>query len=209
MSVVTATGKTEPLSPDQVVSAITTAYQGASAVHVKGSMVSDGSTIKIDLQLNNDSGSGTLEKDGLTLPVIWANGVYYVQFTDSLITDLGQSPTSGPGAALRNKWVNYASLGSSMATGVKDALAYNAFLQKSVDEITQAFTAAGSEAVNGVAVLAFKGADGTIVYLAASTPHYLMRVVEPQIGSTDFTRWNRPVAVTLPPASEIHLGPGA
>jgi hypothetical protein len=207
-----ATGKPESLSPDQVVSAITTAYQGASAVHVKGSTASGGSTMKIDLQLNKDSGSGTLEGEGMTMPVNWANGVFYLQFTDILITKMGQSPTTGPGAALRNKWVSSNSpIGSSMASAVKDFLNYNAFLQKLVDEFRRkAFTAAGSETVNGVAVFAFKSADGTILDVAASTPHYLMRVVEPQTGSElNLTGWNHPVAVTPPPASEIYSGPGA
>jgi hypothetical protein len=164
----------------------------------------------MDLQLNKDSGSGTFGGDGLTVPVIWANGVYYIQFTDLFITKMGGSLTSGQGAALRNKWVSSDSpLAAKMINSVKDALSYNGILQKVVDEIRgKTFTAAGSDTVNGVAVFAFKSADGTIVAVAATTPHYLIRSVKGS-GTVDLTGWNKRVAVTPPPASETFLGPSA
>ena len=145
-----ATGKAEPLRPHQVAPAVKTAYQGASAVHIKASLANSGSTIVFDLQFNKDSASGTVIYDGTELPVILVDGVCYGQITDALITKMGISPTSAPGAALRNKWVSSeAPMGSRLPSGLKDMLSYNTFVPKLLGTLdSETLTAADSDTVN-------------------------------------------------------------
>lgn len=137
--------------------------------------------------------------------------MYYVNCSDSLIREMGLSPTSGPGAVLGNKWISTDSrIVSGRLNSFKEKLSYNAFLQDMGGKPGN-LTAAGSDTVNGVAVLAFKDLDDSTAYVAASSPHFLLRVAGPTSGpgAIDFTGWNHPVAVTAPPASEIYSGPGA
>jgi hypothetical protein len=199
-----------------VQSAVKTAALGASAVHVKGSLNNAGNSIALDIQLNKDSASGTITKQGATIPVRLVNGVGYMQFTDDVLKMAGQSPTSPAGQLLRNKWLPSTSkLGASMTGPFKDFFSYDSFMQKVVDQKPDKageWSPTGSDTVDGVAVLGFKDTtDGSIVDVAAASPHYLIRGVGPAStpDTIDFTGWNEPVQVTAPPTSEIFVGPGA
>jgi hypothetical protein len=206
------TTTTPALPADQVQSAVKTAALGASAVHVKGYDAG----VALDLQLNKDSASGTLTKQGATIPVRLVNGVYYVQCTDNFLKMAGLSPNSPAQRVLRNKWVSSTSkFGANMTGAFKDTFSYDGFMQKFFNQVPDkkgAWSPTGSDTVDGVAVLGFKNnTDGWIVDVAAASPHYLIRGVGPaaNAGTIDFTRWNQPVQITAPPTSEIYVGPGA
>lgn len=200
----------ETLTAERAPAEIKAAYQGASAVHVKGSLTEESTAIALDLQLNKDSASGSISQDAATIPVRWVDNVYYFQFNDSVIKLIGQSPTSAVGKQLRDKWIpSTSALAKGMSDAFKDLLSYDTFLSSTLGKLAGAsFTAGGQTTINGVAALEFKEADGSLADVAAATPHYLLRMVTPapSKGTLDFTGWNQPVPVTAPPPGEIFSG---
>lgn len=198
------------LTAAEVGSAITRATQQASAVHVRGALNTDGARIKLDLQLNQDSAGGSVEKDGAVIPLVRLGDVTYLQVSESVVTMAGLSPTTKPGSLLKDKWVTSQSrLGSAMAADFKEFLAYRGFVDNTVGQLrSSTFTDSGTDTVNGTRVLVFRSPEG-VVDVAASEPHYPVRIADPQHGTLDFTGWNQTVAVTAPPAKDLYSGPGA
>ena len=199
------------LPPDQLADAIRTAYQGARAVHLKGSLTDEGKPVALDLQLNRDSAAGTVTEDATTVPVLLVDGVYHFPFTDSVMKAGGVSPTSAAGRQLRGKWVpSTSSLAAGMVTDLQDTLSYDKFLGGIADEVAAAppTRPAQRTTVNGVPALAFVDTDGGSLDVDAAEPHRLLRLAGPPSdpGTVDFTGWDQPVPVTKPAASAIYTG---
>jgi hypothetical protein len=204
--------RTPTLPPDQVTGAVKAAYQGARAVHIKGSVKDDdGTPINLDLQLNKDSASGTIGGTEMVMPVLLTGGVYYFQFTDSVIRASGGSPTSADSRRIRNKWVPSTSkIAEGMASAFEQMLNYDKFLGSLVDEdLADAPTEPGAATVvDGVPALHYALPDGSSIDVATAAPHYLLRETGPTSdpGQVDFTGWDQPVPVTKPPSSAIYSG---
>ncbi|WP_186382444.1 hypothetical protein [Amycolatopsis rhizosphaerae] len=198
------------LTADQVGAAVVSAYKQASSVHVKGELTGRDGKTKLDLQLNQDSTSGTVEEDGTAFPVIRVGQTIYFQFGATLLKQMGLSATTEPGSLMLGKWVSSDSkLVADLAASLRDALAYGTFVNNMVGEMGSAtFTDGGTDTVNGTSVLVFHASDGD-VYVASGEPHYLLRMTDRKSTTLDFTGWNQPVAVTAPPAKDIYSGPGA
>jgi hypothetical protein len=207
------TAASATLAPDQVGSAVTTAYEGASSVHAKGSVTESSGTITIDVQLNKDSAAGTIGQGDTTIPMMWVGNVYYFKFTAAVLKMAGASATTSPGNLMKDKWVSSDSkLAAGMVGGFKDFLSYDTFLPKTAGLTKSAsFAAAGTDTVDGVPVLVFHSVDGSAVDVSATSPHYLTRMSGPTSnpGSFDFTGWNQPVPISAPPANQMYSGPGA
>lgn len=198
------------LTADQVGSLVVAAAHGATAVHVRGTAKRGSDTVKLDLQLNKDSASGTATVGDVTIPLRRIGSTYYAQMTDGIITMAGVSRTK-LAPLLRDKWV---SSDSKMGAGVindklKAFLDYDQFIAQAVDQVqTVRLTAAGTSTVDGVPVLVFRQSDGSTADVAAAAPHYLVRITD-DAGALDFTGWDQPVPVVAPSAGEMYPGPGA
>ncbi|MDQ7805511.1 hypothetical protein Q5425_17320 [Amycolatopsis sp. A133] len=196
------------LDAGKVGAAITAAAKQATAVHVKGTMAQEGSTINLDLQLNPDSASGTVVKDGLEIPVLRIGDKYYFKFTDSLVKQAGV-----PAAAAKQitgKWVSStAKIGEGIAAAFKVFLDYKSFTEGTLGELEKSsFTAGQPTTLAGTPALTFTSPDGTAT-VAATEPHYLLRMQDPKSGAMEFGDWNKPTTVSEPPAAEIYSGPGS
>ncbi|MCG3755419.1 MULTISPECIES: hypothetical protein [unclassified Amycolatopsis] len=75
----------------------------STAVHVKGT-VNSGGDIKIDLQLNKDSVSGSIEKDGVEVPVLRVGDKIWMRFSKSLTKKAGLPAEAA--AMVNDKWVS-------------------------------------------------------------------------------------------------------
>jgi hypothetical protein len=196
-----------------VQNAVKTAFLGATAVHIKGTLTNNTGSLSLDLQLNKDNtASGTISEGGAAIPLIAVGGKFYVQFTPELITQSTSSAVSQVGAALSNKWVSSDSpLASSMVAGLKPLLTFDSFVSAMFAQASAAPTLTGTDVVHNTPVLVYESTDGSTVYIARSTPHYLARMTAPASGSgsLDFTGWNQPVQVSAPPAAQIYTGAGS
>ena len=201
------------LPGNQVESAVKSAFSGATAVHIKGTLTNSTGTLSLDLQLNKDNtASGTISEGGATIPLVAVNGKFYVQFTPEMISKSTNASVGQLGSALSNKWVSLdSSLASTMVAGIKPLLSFDSFVSSMFGQASEVPTLTGTDVVNTLPVYTYESADGSVVYVGKAGPHYLARMTAPASGSgsIDFTGWNRPVPVTAPPASAIYTGPGA
>jgi hypothetical protein len=201
------------LPGSQVENSVKSAFSGASAVHIKGTLINSTGTLSLDLQLNkNNTASGTISEGGATIPLVAVNGKYYVQFTPQMISQSTNTSVGQLGSALANKWVSSdSSLASDMVAGIKPLLSFDSFVSSMFGQASEVPTLTGTDVVDGAPVYVYESADGSVVYVTKASPHYLTRMTAPASGSgsLDFTGWNQPVVVTAPPASAIYAGPGA
>ena len=95
----TTTSKAAPVAAKPAsLSDIKSAIQGASAVHIKGTMTDSGTTVSLDMQLNKDgSASGTVGEGGPNFPIVLTKKVVYIQFTADVMKGNGIDPTSAAG----------------------------------------------------------------------------------------------------------------
>jgi hypothetical protein len=208
----TPASSTAPAAPAldaaKVGAAISDAAKQASAVHVKGTMAQEGSAINLDLQLNPDGASGTVVKDGLEIPVLRIGEKYYFKFSDSLVKQAGV-----PAAAakqLTGKWVSSkAKIGEGIADAFKVFLDYKSFTEGTLGELQKTtFKPGEATTLAGAPALSFASPDGTAT-VAATEPHYLLRMADPKNGAIEFSDWNKPTTASEPPAAEIYSGPGS
>lgn len=188
--------------------AVADAAKQASAVHVKGTMTQEGSTMNVDLQLNPDSANGTIVKDGLEIPVLRIGDKYYFRFTSSLVKQAGVPASAAK--QLTGKWVSStAKIGAGLGEAFKEFLDYGSFTNGVLGELGKStFTGGEPTTLAGTPALSFKSSDGTAV-VAAAEPHYLLRMSDPKQGAMEFSDWNKPTTINAPAASEMYTGPGA
>jgi hypothetical protein len=199
------------LSDSALLTAFKTAANGATAVHVKGSLKDGTDTISLDLQLNKTAktAQGTIGAQGATIPIISVGGVDYFQFTDSVIKMAGASSL---GSAIKDKWVSSSStIGQGMDSGFKTLVSYDDFIGSITADDSGSLTGStpsGTTTYNGQTVAVYKADDGTVAYFAATGPAYLLEIQNASssdAGALVFT-WNQPTTVAAPPASQIYKG---
>jgi hypothetical protein len=196
------------LPGNQVQPAVKAAFQGATAVHVKGTLNNGSGSLTLDLQLNRDhSASGTVSEGGPAIPLRVVQGIDYLQFTPQVISGSGNAGVRQAGAALRNKWVPGTSrLASDVVDSLTGLLDYDSFLQNMFSVQSQVPNATTTDVVDDVPVVVYEAADGASVSVAKAAPHFLMRLTAPSTGSgeLDFTDWNKPVPVTAPTSAQLY-----
>ncbi|WP_037355206.1 hypothetical protein [Amycolatopsis orientalis] len=183
------------------------AMKKSTAVHVKGSKSEDGK-MKVDMQFNKDSVSGSIEKDGVEVPVRRVGDKVWMKFSKSLAKAAGVPAEAA--AIVSDKWV---SLDSPMAQGMGEAfklfLDYDVFVGSMADDADKpGYTAAGPADVAGAPALKYQNGSRTI-FLEAAGSHRLLRLESPEEGLMEFSGWDEPVPAQAPPAAEIYSGPGS
>jgi hypothetical protein len=224
------------LSSGQLQAAFQAAVAAGTAAHVVGSVAQNGATYSLDLHLNRDgSTEGSISQGGASAPVKAVGGVTYVQLTPAFLkraAALDPAITPGVITAAQDKWVtSQSSIGRSLAAGLSSLTSYDAFMAMietgspsgsvsapprsttasalpsagtlQLDELT----ADGTTTYDGGTVAVYRGAGGSTAYFAATGPAYLEKTTAngADAGTLGFT-WNRPVAVSAPPSSDIFDG---
>jgi hypothetical protein len=194
-------------------SAFSTAANGATAVHMKGSLTQNGETLGLDLQLNkNDSSQGTITIGTAQLPIKVVGGVSYLQMTPSFVelSTKQEGMSASDLAMLNNKWVSSnTSIGKSLSDGFSQFMTFSAVI-KSVSDNSDGdtATAAGTTTLDGRTVALYDTTQGSKLYFAATGPAYMLREDDSGAdgtGTINFT-WNQPATVSAPPSSQIYTG---
>ncbi|GAA1028390.1 MULTISPECIES: hypothetical protein [Amycolatopsis] len=193
----------DPLDP----AAIKAAMKKATAVHVKGTNNNRGE-MKIDLQMNKDSVSGSIEQDGVEVPVLRVGDKVWMKFTKSL-TKKAKLPAAAA-AMVNDKWVSLDSqLGQGLGETFKLVTDYDVFVSGMASEADQPDFSTGQPAeVAGTLALRYQN-DSTTIFIEAVSPHRLLRMESPKDGTMEFSGWDQPVPAQAPPAAEIYSGPGS
>jgi hypothetical protein len=175
----TASAADDALDPGTIEATVLAAAESADAVHIKGADVENGDTATIDLQLNVDSGSGTLTNQGVTYPITLVNKVYYLQFTAGVLKAEGGDPNSARGRAMLNKWVPSTSktVPASTFAPFEQILGYATFVTNTFTVDQDKITRTGTDTVNGTPVIVYHdNTQNESGYVSAASPHYMLRV---------------------------------
>lgn len=184
-------------SPNEILAAAKVAADAASSVHIAGSIVSNGSPITLNMELQaGKGGRGQLSENGLSFELIQINGTVYIKGSAAFYKHIG-----GAAAAqlLQGKWLKAPANSSDFAS-----LAALTDLRRLADttlENTGTLTKGGTTTVNGQKVVGVTGSSkGGTLYVAATGQPFPAQVTKSGsgAGSITFDRWNEPVTVTAP-----------
>ena len=180
----------------QVLADALAAAQGASGVHVSGSIVSGGEPLTLNLALDKGTGgSGTMSESGLSFQLIRVGGKAYIKGSDAFYKKF-----AGAGVAqlLHGKWLE-----GSATTGNLAALT-------SLTDISKLFNGAlashgtlsngGETTYKGQKVVAIKDTtkDGILYVAATGTPYPVEIVGANKSGAIVFDNWGKTVTITAP-----------
>ena len=190
-------------SADQIVAAAKAAAVGAAAVHIAGSIVSEGKPLKIDMQLvKGKGGRGRITLEGVSIDLVRVGGSVYINGSQAFYRRV-----AGAAAAqlLQGKWLkapensgNFASLASltDLEKLMNTTLSSHGTLSRGA---TKTIGGRQAVAVNDIS-------QGGTVYVATSGTPYPLQLSKDGSGGGKivFDNWNRSVTLTAP-ANAINI----
>lgn len=215
------------LTQSQLEARVSAAAATATAIHVTGTLVDDGQSMSLDLQINkDDSAQGTVSESGMVIPVIATTTTTYFQLTSSLITMMSaQMASGGSGSAallssLTGKWIaSTSSAGASLHNDLAGIMNFGQMTSQfsggssGADGSVATFTYIGTGVVDGQQVAQYrdvssdKSTPTTIMSVPLTGPALPIEISAGSQGSIALV-WNQPTTVTPPPANEIATIPG-
>jgi hypothetical protein len=181
----------------EIFAATKLAAEGASAVHVSGSIDNAGRPVGLDVNILAGKGArGRLSENGLSFELIQTGGSVYIKGSPAFYRHVG-----GAAAAqlLKGRWLKapasspeFASLSSltDLRQLVDTALSTQGGVAKS-----------GTTTVNGQPALALADpSTGGTLFVASTGRPYPIEITKngQNGGSISFNRWDQPVALTVP-----------
>jgi hypothetical protein len=181
----------------EVVAAAKAAADGASSVHISGSLASNGSPITVNLDLvAGKGGRGQVSEDGLSLELIHLGGTVYIKGSPAFYRRVGGATAA---QLLQGRWLKAPATVGSFAS-----LASLSDLRRLVDmalAINGTPTLAGTTTVGGQKAVGVTDAAKTgTLYVATTGTPYPIAVADAgaSSGKIMFGRWNEPVPLAAP-----------
>ena len=197
------------LSSAELDAAISAATTHATAVHITGTLISVGSPVNLNAQLNrNGTSSGTVVFEGATIPFLVAGGVDYFQLTPSLMSleKITDAPEKGT-------WVTGSSTaGEGPAVLFGQFMTFSNALSHGLTGTGGTFTYEGVQHLGSQHVAVYRESNGqgqSFDYeFPTAGPALLLKVSggDKTTGQNLTLVWNQPTTVDAPSASEISAG---
>ena len=190
-----AAPSTESRTGPQVAVAAADALEEAGSAHVSGTVGTGAEAETVDLQLQGEDVSGTIDLGGMQVQLLTVGGVSYFQAAADFWVNSGAPAEAA--AELAGKWVvvpeeQAADVGELTLSGLADELR-----APSDGAIEDAVT---TEQLDGKDVLVLTQADGSKLYVAADDPQYPLKTVsgdaEPETMTID--RFGEKTTITAP-----------
>jgi hypothetical protein len=188
---------------EEIVKEAKTAADGASSVHVSGSVNSGGSPVTLDLNLAAAKGaSGQISQNGSTFKIVIDGATAYISGSDAFYRRLGGSAAA---QLLAGKWLKvstntpeFASFGSltNMRKLLDTVLVGHGTLQKG-----------STTTVGGEQAIEVKDTTrGGSLYVATTGKPFPLQISKTgsEAGAIKFDKWDEPVTITAP-ASSVNL----
>ena len=181
----------------EILAATKLAAEGASAVHVSGSIDNGGRPVGLDVNVLAGRGArGRLSENGLSFELIQTGGSVYIKGSPAFYRHVG-----GAAAAqlLQGRWLKAPASSPEFAS-----LSSLTDLHRLVDTAlsTQGSVAkSGTATVNGQRAVALANSSkGGTLFVAATGRPYPIEITREGAngGSLSFDRWDQPVALTVP-----------
>jgi hypothetical protein len=184
-------------TPAEIVAAAQAAADGASSVHISGTIVSAEAPISLDMELlAGKGGRGRIAQSGLSLELIQVGDTIYIDGSNAFYRHIG-----GPAAAqlFQGKWLKAPAATGEFAPLA--ALTDQRRLMGSALATRGALRNAGVTTVNGQQAVAVDDvSEGGTLYVATTGKPYPIEVVKDggKGGTVVFDRWNEPVTLVAP-----------
>lgn len=191
-------------SPAEILAATKSAADGASSVHIAGSLSSAGSPITLNMYLvSGTGGRGRLAENGLSFELIVVDNSIYIKGSPAFYSHFGGSTAA---QLFRGKWLK-----APAASGELASLASLTDLSKLIDQAlanTSTIVKGATTTVRAQPVVELTDAakDGSI-YVATTGKPFPVQLVKrgSESGRVTFSGWDQPVTLT-PPPNAIDLG---
>jgi hypothetical protein len=190
----TQTNGVEQQSPAQVREAAAAALKAAKSVHVTGTAINNGKPVRVDLRIQGNASSGTMELEGVKLEIITIGNATYLKADQQTWATLGVPAAAGQ--RLADRWVKTRSQQVTGLTGFSlDNLAGQLMKGDSPWEPTVEQTT-----LDGIQVVVISQRDGSKLYVANTGPPYPRRGEKrgANAGRTDFTEYGADFHITAP-----------
>jgi hypothetical protein len=199
----TPSASTSPKEPSatELQSSVRSAVSAANSVHFDGQLTNHGLPVGVNIGLDRAGDmSGTITQNGANLQVLGVNRKVYVKATPEFLKQV-KAPSSAC-AIMCGRWVELPPQQASQITGQLNLHS----LTGAVNSGKQPkLTEAGSTTVNGQPAWVMKAADGSVVDISQSSPHYplALHAGGGKKGVFMFSQWNSVPHPTAPPASQV------
>jgi len=189
-------------SPDQIVSAATSAVGGVKSVHVSGQVASGGQNVALDLNLvNGKGGTGSMSQNGLGFKIVAVGPDLYINGSSAFWNKFGGSAAA---QLLSGKWLK------APASGQLSSLATLTDVQKLFSQLLSShgkLATGKTTTVRGQQVVAVNDTtNGGTLYVATNGKPYPIEISKTGSagGQLVFDRFNEPVSLTAP-ANAINI----
>jgi hypothetical protein len=189
-------------SPDEIVSAASSAVSSVNSVHVAGTVLSSGQHVTLDLNLlNGKGGKGSMAQNGLGFQIVAVGPEVYINGSQSFWKTFG-----GAAAAqlLSGKWLK------APATGQLSSLATLTDVQKLFNQLLSShgkLAKGKTTAIHGQQAIAVTDTtNGGTLYVATTGKAYPLEISKTGAsgGQITFDHFNQAVSLT-PPANAIDI----
>lgn len=188
-------------SANQIVTAATSAVNGAKSFTYGGTTRSNGVSTGLKVSLSSaGDGQGTLTSSGQPVKLIKIGDTLYVSSTAAFWTkNLG----AAAGQTLGTQWVAASSTDSNYA-GIANLFQAQQITGQFLSTAKTTYAKGKTSTVNGQAVIALVSKSGgtvNTIYVATTGKPYVVKITSPggNGGTLNFTNYNKPVNPTAPP----------
>jgi hypothetical protein len=187
----------ESKSASEILEATKTAASEAKSVHIKGSIVSEGKPITLNMELlAGKGGKGTIGQEGFTIQLIQVEGSVYINGNSSFYKHVG-----GAAAAqlLQGRWLKAPANSGELAS-----LASLTNLSKLIDSALAShgtLSKGSTTTINGQSAIALKDTTkGGTLYVATTGQPFPLEIAKSgaESGKVSLEDWNAPVTLTAP-----------
>lgn len=179
----------------QVAAAAADALEAAGAVHVVGTMTTDGQEGQIDLQLQGEDAMGSITVGGTEIQLITADGTVYWQAPLEFWASFGMP--DGSAAMFENRWVAVPDEASADFSELSLAGFVNELRNPSDGAISDEVS---EGVVDGEVVVVVRQENGSTLKVAAADPSYPLEMSNTgdSSGTVRFDRFGETTDISAP-----------
>jgi len=179
-------------SPAQILQTAATAMKAAKSVHLAGSIIQAGKTIKVDMTLySNGDVNGGFSENGPTVSIIKIGSMDYIKTSSGFYQSQGASAQLA--GLMAGKWIEITD--SSVGLGSTFSLAG---LANSITKNRKTLSAGKTSTVNGQPVVSIVASDLGVLYVATTGTPYPVEVTKGSSGTITLTQWDEAKIPTAP-----------
>lgn len=187
-----------------LISSVKSAFASAQSVRIVGNGTFSGQAVTLDLSIfRSGSLSGTIKAGPLDENVIRSGGTTYVYVSKAFFSYI-QKTQHAPASACRVMCGRWLKVPAGSVNGFSLSSLSSQFVKKvPVPTTVPHLTVTRYQGQSAYKLSNDKGEE---IFVAQSSPHYLLGLVEPGTFAISFSEWNAVPPVSPPPANKVFAG---